>query len=111
VNAADVADQTHGAYVENPNQSACASSGSYCAGASTAVTPMPRLLVMIAEASFLIGLAVFFEELFSDDWDTDHKTTVEYVHRTIDYNNYLPTTYDDYRSWPTVAGTGYEGPA
>lgn len=102
-----MADQSHGNFQENSVQSAAASSGSYCGGASTAVTPIPRLLLTVGEAAWLIGISAFFASLLNDGWKQDHQDSVTYVHQTIDYNNYLPTTYDDYRDWPTISGTQY----
>lgn len=104
-------DTSQGALKGSPEAEASCESGGFCGGASTAVTPIPPFVLEIAEAAWLIGISIFFETLLTDDWKKNHEENVEVVHQTIDYNNYLPTSYDDYRDWPTVAGTGFEGVA
>ncbi len=84
-------------------------SGQPLGGSSNCVTPLPRLLMNLRDLAWMVGLSVFFEELFSEDWKRRRDHSEEVVHETIDRNLYLPTTYDNYRDWPTVVGTGGNG--
>ncbi len=95
---------TMGNYVHNPQTKASASGAGSTAGCSNAVTPIPTFLPTLVDAAWAIGLVASIISLLDDeDERVKNKRTTELVKQTIDLNEFLPTSVDDFTQ--RVVGT------
>lgn len=92
----------------NPILEQGAQSPAQTAGCSTAVTPINPYIAVLTSALPYVAVAVQLKAMLDSggEFERAHKSWETRVEETIDLNDYLPTTYDDYRDWPTMANTG-----
>ena len=97
--------QVKGNVAHNPAAEQGAESPSVVAGCSTAVTPINSFIPVILDALPYVFLAAQIFAMLDPDgrMKKRHENFVSKVRETIDMDDFLPTTYDDYRDWKSVA--------